>query len=119
MSGVKHILILGAGFGGLTAANFLQKNLFSLSEPVEYQISIIDQKDYFMMGLVNLWILGGIRTLEDSKIDLNRLEKRGIRYLNNKITGIDIASKTVNITGASSPKIKYDYLIHFTRAKLD
>jgi sulfide:quinone oxidoreductase len=111
LSEVKHILILGAGFGGLTAANFLQKNLSSLSEPVEYQISIIDQKEYFMMRLVNLWILSGIRTLEDSKIDLNRLEKRGIRYLNNKITGIDIASKTVNITGASSPKIKYDYLI--------
>ena len=111
MSEVKRILILGAGFGGLTAANFLQKNLSSLSESVEYQISIIDQKDYFMMGLVNLWILSGIRTLEDSKIDLNRLEKRGIRYLNNKITRIDLASKTVNITGSSTPKIKYDYLI--------
>jgi NADH dehydrogenase FAD-containing subunit len=64
----KHILILGAGFGGLTAANLLQKNLSSLSAQVEHQISITDQKDYFMMGLVNLWILSGIRTLEDSKI---------------------------------------------------
>jgi len=111
LSEINRILILGAGFGGLTAANFLQKNLSSLSESVEYQISIIDQKDYFMMGLVNLWILSGIRTLEDSKIDLNRLDKRGIRYLNNKITGIDIASKTVNIAGSSTAKIKYDYLI--------
>ena len=111
MSEINRILILGAGFGGLTAANFLQKNLSSLSESVEYQISIIDQKDYFMMGLVNLWILSGIRTLEDSKIDLNRLDKRGIRYLNNKITGIDIASKTVNIAESSTAKIKYDYLI--------
>ena len=111
MSEINRILIFGAGFGGLTAANFLQKNLSSLSESVEYQISIIDQKDYFMMGLVNLWILSGIRTLEDSKIDLNRLDKRGIRYLNNKITGIDIASKTVNIAGSSTAKIKYDYLI--------
>ena len=64
----KHILILGAGFGGLTAANLLRKNLSSLSAQVEHQISITDQKDYFMMGLVNLWILSGIRTLEDSKI---------------------------------------------------
>jgi sulfide:quinone oxidoreductase len=107
----KLILILGAGFGGLTAANFLQKNLSSLLASAEYQITIIDQKDYFMMGLVNLWILNGTRSLEDSKIDLNRLENRGIRYLNNKITGIDIASKTVKITGSSTPEIKYDYLI--------
>ena len=107
----KRILILGAGFGGLTAANLLQKNLSSLSSSVKYQISIIDQKDYFMMGLVNLWILSGIRTLEDSKIDLNRLENRGIRYLNDKVTKIDVTSKTVTIRGSSQLKLKYDYLI--------
>jgi sulfide:quinone oxidoreductase len=101
---------LGAGFGGLTAANLLQKSLSSLSPSVEYQISIIDQKDYFMMGLVNLWILSGTRTFKDSKIALNRLENKGIRYLNDKVTGIDIASKTVTIK-ESNLKLKYDYLI--------
>ncbi len=104
-------MILGAGFGGLTAANLLQKSLSSLSASVKYQISIIDQKDYFMMGLVNLWILSGIRTLEDSKIDLNRLENRGIRYLNDKVTEIDLISKTVTIRGSSTLKLKYDYLV--------
>jgi NADH dehydrogenase FAD-containing subunit len=49
-----RILILGAGFGGLTAANLLQKNLSTSSVPIDHQISIVDQKDYFMMGLVNL-----------------------------------------------------------------
>jgi sulfide:quinone oxidoreductase len=107
----KRILILGAGFGGLTAANLLQKNLSSLSPSAEYQISIIDQKDYFMMGLVNLWILSGKRTLKDSKIDLNRLENKGIRYLNDKVTGIDVISKTVTIGESSNLKIEYDYLI--------
>jgi len=111
MSEAKRILILGAGFGGLTAANFLQKKLSSLSTSAEYQISIIDQKNYFMMGLVNLWILSGIRTLDDSKIDLNRLRNKGIVYLNNKITEIDLASKAVKITGSLTPEIKYDYLI--------
>jgi sulfide:quinone oxidoreductase len=110
LSEEKRILILGAGFGGLTAANFLQKNLSSLYS-AEYEITIIDQKNYFMMGLVNLWILSGTRSLENSKIDLNRLEKRGIRFLNSKITGIDIASKTVKTIGPSTLEIKYDYLI--------
>ena len=87
----KRILILGAGFGGLTAANLLQKNLSTPSASVDHQISIVDQKDYFMMGLVNLWILNGIRTLEDSKIALNRLENRGIRFLNGEVTAIDVA----------------------------
>jgi len=64
-----------------------------------------------MMGLVNLWILSGIRTLDDSKIDLNRLGNRRIVYLNNKITEIDLSSKAVKITGSLTPEIKYDYLI--------
>ena len=107
----KRILILGAGFGGLTAANLLQKNLSTPSAPIDHQISIVDQKDYFMMGLVNLWILNGIRTLEDSKIALNRLENRGIRFLNGEVTAIDVALKTVTIRGSSSLKIGYDYLV--------
>jgi sulfide:quinone oxidoreductase len=107
----KRILILGAGFGGLTAANLLRKNLSSSSAQVEHQISITDHKDYFMMGLVNLWILSGIRTLEDSKIALNRLENRGIRFLNDKVTGIDVASKTVTIGRSSTLKLEYDYLL--------
>ena len=86
------------------SSNLLKKNLSSLSASVKYQISIIDKKDYFIMGLVNLWILSGIRTIEDSKIDLNRLENRGIRFLNDKVTEIDVTSKTVTIRGSSTLK---------------
>ncbi|MGH9913334.1 MAG: NAD(P)-binding protein, partial [Nitrososphaeraceae archaeon] len=56
----KRILILGAGFGGICTANLLRNDPTIASEG--HQITIIDQKDYFMMGLVNLWILSGIRT---------------------------------------------------------
>jgi NADH dehydrogenase FAD-containing subunit len=86
----KCILILGAGFGALTTANLLRKNLSISSEPVEHQITITDRKDYCMMGLVNLWILNVTRTLDDSKIALNRLENKGISFLDGEITAIDI-----------------------------
>ena len=105
----KRILILGAGFGGLTTANLLRKNL-SLSS-VDHQISIVDSKDYFIMGLVNLWILSGIRTLEDSKIALSRLENKGISYLNGAVTAIDPVSRTVTIKGTSILRLEYDYLV--------
>jgi sulfide:quinone oxidoreductase len=100
---------LGAGFGGLTTANLLQKNL-SLSS-VEHQISVIDSKDYFIMGLVNLWILSGIRTLEDSKVALSRLGNKGISYLNGEVTAIDPVSRTVTIKGSSTLRLEYDYLV--------
>ena len=107
----KRILILGAGFGGLTAANLLRKNLSLPSGPVEHQITIIDRKDYFMMGLVNLWILNGTRTLDDSKIALNRLENKGISFLDGEVTAIDIVSKIVTIRGTSTLRLEYDYLV--------
>ena len=105
----KQILILGAGFGGLTTANILQKYL-SLSS-VKHQISIVDSKDYLIMGLVNLWILSGIRTLVDSKIVLSRLENEGISYLNGEVTSIDPVSRTVTIEGSSTLRLEYDYLV--------
>jgi sulfide:quinone oxidoreductase len=113
----KHILILGAGFGGLEAANILRKNFPPSSAAAAHRITIIDKKDYFMMGLVNLWILSGIRTLQDSKISLNRLENKGIKFLNDEIKTIDVASKTVTIR-SSNLELEYDYLVIALGAEL-
>jgi len=99
----KHILILGAGFGGLAAANLLRKSL-----PHEQRITVIDKNPYFRMGLVNLWILSGIRTLEDSRVALNKLENKGIRFLNDEIISVDFSRGIVN---TSQHKFEYDYLI--------
>lgn len=100
----KVILILGAGFGGLSAANLLRNAL-----PPEHTIIVIDKKNYFMMGLVNLWILNGTRSLQDSQISLNRLNDKGIKFLNDEILKINLNQKTV--TTRQNHKIAYDYLI--------
>ena len=102
----KTSLILGAGFGGLASANLLRK---SLSQE-ECQIIVIDKNQHFMMGLVNLWILSGSRTLEDSQVALNKLEEKGIKFLNDEITSIDPSKNSVT-TKTNHNKLKYDYLI--------
>jgi sulfide:quinone oxidoreductase len=68
-----------------------------------------------MMGLVNLWILSGIRTLEDSRVALNKLENRGIRFLNDEIISMDLSRGSVN---TSQHKLEYDYLILALGAEL-
>ena len=110
MTRTKHILILGAGFGGLASANLLRKSL-----PHEQQITVIDKNPYFMMGLVNLWILSGIRNLEDSRVALNSLENKGIRFLNDEIISMDLSGGSVN---TSQHKLEYDYLILALGAEL-
>src|SRR5689334_3885142 len=104
----KRILILGGGFGGLASASILRDNL-----PKEHQITVIDKKDHFIMGFVNLWILNGNRNLEDSKIALSNLENKGISFLQGEITKINLVEKIITI--ASFPNhnhiLEYDYLI--------
>jgi sulfide:quinone oxidoreductase len=109
----KQVLILGAGFGGLASANILRKNL----SREECQITVIDKNQYFMMGIVNLWILSGGRILENSKVDLNRLEEKGIKFLNDEIIGIDPSENSITIK-AKHDKLRYDYLIVALGAEL-
>ena len=86
----KKIVILGAGFGGLCISNILRKNLDHT-----HDIIVIDKKDYFMMGLTNLWILDGRRRLENSKISLTNLKSKGITFIQDEIIKIDTKSKLV------------------------
>lgn len=86
----KRILILGAGFGVLAAANLLRKNLSA-----DHRIILIDKKQSFIMGFVNLWIVHGIRRLEDSQTDLNILAQREIEFLKDEIIKIDTQINTV------------------------
>ena len=107
----KKILILGAGFGGLAAANLLRSKLDS-----SHQIVVIDRKAWFMMGLVKLWILEGTRGLEDSKTSLRALASRGIEYLCDEITSIDPSSKSVET--ANHGTFTADYMIVALGAEL-
>lgn len=100
----KKIIILGAGFGGLCIANILRKNLDYINE-----IIVIDKKDYFMMGLTNLWILDGRRTLENSKIPLVHLESKRITFIQDEITTIDTTSRLVKMLHHADES--YDFLV--------
>lgn len=101
---VPHIVILGGGFGGLAASNEIRK---FLSES-EARVTIIDKKDWFMMDLVKLWIIKGIRNFETSKRLLTSLGKKGINFLNEEIVKIEPHTKTVH---TSEQKLSYDFLI--------
>ena len=107
----KRILILGAGFGGLAAATLLRKNL-----SLDHRVIVLDRKKTFMMGLVKLWILEGSRRLEESQTPLDGLNAKGVEYLNDEVTKIDIVSNRVQ--ARDHGWIKYDYLVVALGAEL-
>jgi len=98
-----NVIILGGGFGGLSAANELRENLNQ-----DTRITIVDKKDWFMMDLVKLWIVAGTREFETSKRSLENITKKGIEFINENVTKIDLQNKIVR---TSYRRLHYDYLI--------
>jgi len=104
LTSIPHILILGGGFGGLAAANEIRNNLTSS----QVKITVIDKKDWFMVGFAKLWIIKGIRTFENSIGSLNQLIKKEINFLKEEIIQIDLQNKQIKTT---TKALSYDFLI--------
>ena len=91
MSKIPHVVILGGGFGGLSAANEIRNSLDSS----KVNITIIDKKDWFMVGYAKLWIMNGSRTFENSIGSLQELPKKQISFLKDEIIEIDTKNNFV------------------------
>src|SRR2546425_6563735 len=99
----KKIVILGGGFGGITAARELRGAL-----PAEHHITLIDRSGRFMMGLRKLWMLVGRGTRQEGTRSLDGLRALGIDVQVVTVAAIDPRTRTVRTEAASIP---FDYLI--------
>lgn len=97
-------MILGGGFGGLSAANELRNSLSSS----QVKITVIDKKDWFMVGFAKLWIINGTRTFENSIGSLNELQKKEIDFIKDEIITINLENKNIE---TKSQNISFDFLI--------
>jgi len=104
LTNIPHVVILGGGFGGLSSAHELRNSLSSS----QVKITLIDKKDWFMVGFAKLWIVNGTRTFEDSIGSLNELSKKEINFIKDEVLAIDLQNKNVKTT---SQNISYDFLI--------
>ena len=111
MTNIPHVVILGGGFGGLSSANELRNTLSSS----QVKITVIDKKDWFMVGFTKLWIINGTRTFENSFGSLNELSKKEINFIKEEILEINSKNKTIK---TNSQNIEFDFLIISTGAVL-
>jgi sulfide:quinone oxidoreductase len=111
LSNIPHVVILGGGFGGLSSANELRNTLSSS----QVKITVIDKKDWFMVGFAKLWIINGTRTFENSIGSLNELSKKEINFIKEEILEINSQNKIIK---TKSQNIKFDFLIISTGAVL-
>jgi len=111
LTNIPHVVILGGGFGGLSSANELRNTLSSS----QVKITVIDKKDWFMVGFTKLWIINGTRTFENSFGSLNELSKKEINFIKEEILEINSQNKTIK---TNSQNIEFDFLIISTGAVL-
>ena len=104
MTNIPHVVILGGGFGGLSSANELRNTLSSS----QVKITVIDKKDWFMVGFAKLWIINGTRTFENSIGSLNELSKKEINFIKEEILEINLQNKNIK---TKSQNIIFDFLI--------
>lgn len=100
---MKNIVILGGGFGGITAALRLARSLKG-----GHSVTLVDRKDRFFMGLGKPWELVGLRPLSQGTRSLKNLKDKSVRFVQADIQKIDTAAKTV-LTSAGP--LAWDYLV--------
>lgn len=99
----RTVLVLGAGIGGLVAAERLRQRL-----PAGDQVIAVDRTDQHSFSPSLLWLLVGERKPEDFTRPLGRLADRGVDFRHGSVTRIDPARRVVEIDGQS---VRADALI--------
>ena len=89
---MRRVLILGGGFGGVSAAHVLRQELAEDDE-----IILIDRRESFSVGFRKTWALLGISPFADGQRPLKSLERQGISVMRETITKIDPAAKAVEV----------------------
>jgi sulfide dehydrogenase [flavocytochrome c] flavoprotein subunit len=102
--GGAHVVVLGGGFGGATAAKYLKKFDPSI------QVTLIEvHKEYATCPASN-WVIGGLRPMQSIVFGYDTLaSKYGIKVLHDTATQIDAEAKKVKLKGGDT--IAYDRLI--------
>jgi sulfide:quinone oxidoreductase len=92
----KHVLILGAGFGGLELASRLSETI-----PDAVRVTLLDRNDAFFFGFSKLEVMLGRQSAEEVKLYYHHIAKEGVEFRQETVIGIDAGARRVT-TDAST-----------------
>jgi sulfide:quinone oxidoreductase len=86
----KHVVILGAGFGGLELAARLSDSLID-----EVRVTLIDQNAAFSFGYSKLDVLFGRKATADVLLHYADMSKEGVEFRRERVTSIEPETRRI------------------------
>ena len=110
---MAHIVILGAGTGGMPAAYELRDKL----DRKAHRITVVNAVDYFQFVPSNPWLAVGWREREAITFPIRPcLERKGIDFVAQRVQRIDAEGNRLELQNGAT--LDYDYLVITTGPKL-
>ena len=109
---MAHVVVLGAGTGGMPAAYELQAKLGN-----EHRVTVVNASEDFQFVPSNPWVGVGWRKRDDISFPIGPvLKNKGIDFIAGTVTRIDAEHNRLEIGDGRS--VEYDYLVITTGPKL-
>jgi sulfide:quinone oxidoreductase len=109
---MAHIVIVGAGIGGMPAAYELREML-----PKEHKVTVVNSVDYFQFVPSNPWLAVGWRQRAEITLPIKPyLERKGIGFIAQPVNAINAEANTLTL--GDGQNVAYDYLVITTGPKL-
>lgn len=109
---MAHIIVLGAGTGGMPCAYELREKLGRA-----HQITVINSNDFFQFVPSNPWVAVGWRDRSSITFPLKPyLDRKKITLIVDTVTEIDATGSKLTLAGGDT--VEYDYLVIATGPRL-
>lgn len=109
---MAHVVVIGAGLGGMPAAFDLRKTLGR-----GHEVTLINASEHFQFTPSNPWVVVGWRKPEQVLVPIRpQIERKGIRFVAGRVTAIDPVAHSVEVDGHDP--VPYDHLVICTGPEL-
>jgi sulfide dehydrogenase [flavocytochrome c] flavoprotein subunit len=98
-----RVVIVGAGFGGLTVARWLRR----LDPAID--VTLVEKDAKIVTCPFSNEVIGGLRDLNSITFSLDHVRRAGIHLVHDTVTGVDPNLKRVQLQ--SKQELKYDRLV--------
>ena len=100
-----HVIVVGGGFGGATAAKYLR-----MWSQGAVKVTLIERNPRFISCPISNLVVGGLKSIDDVTISYDGLRNTwGVNIVQGEVAGIDATKRTVRLADGST--LGYDRLV--------